>query len=378
MAQKKQSKGKGTDDSAKKKPTKKTTEPQKAAPKKEKSSEGSTKGIGAIGPPGRTAEADVAAEAKATESKGTDTKAADSKSGEINPQYLKDYAQLFETVDAKYHPYLVTVIENPIRNFQGSTVDEFIALITEQGLPVAVAKGVDARDFTKGNTWEQAQMNIMNALLPNPRLLSGILKEAIDKGNTQAVKWFPDSCGNPREIVEVLQPVLKDKNSSNRWWAAVHLSRYAPDTEGLVEVLTEALKSHWVANRLDNSASGMTGRGEAAKSLARLGAKAQSTRDALFEQLNSDKVEPADAAEIAGALNQITGEIDEIMKRLTDVAEKMLTARRGTTLHGGDRELLRTLRHLINRWKEKGKEVEGALAERVAILEKEIQYHLSV
>jgi hypothetical protein len=269
-------------------------------------------------------------------------------------------------------------LKNPIKNFQGSTVEEFIALISEQGLPAAVAKGVDSRDYTKGNTWEQARMNIMNALLPSPKLQAQILKEGIVKGHTQAVKWFPDACGNPREIIEVLQPVLKDKSAANRWWAAVHLSRYAPDSEGLVEVLTEALKAHWIANRLDNSASGLTGRGEAAKALARLGAKAQSTREVLFEQLGSEKVETADAAEIAGALNQITGEIDDIMKKLTEVAERMLTARRGTTLHGGDRELLRTLKHLIGRWKEKGKDVEGALAERVAVLEKEIQYHLSM
>lgn len=371
--QKKQSKGKGTGDSAKKKPTKKT-EPQKAAPENDKSPKGSTGDVTTSGSPAKTAEF---ADAKATESKGAGS-STDGKSGEINPQYLKDHAQLFETVDAKYHPYLITVIENPIKNFQGSTVDEFIALIAEQGLPAAVAKGVDSRDYTKGNTWEQARMNIMNALLPAPKLLSQILKEGIGKGHTQAVKWFPDSCGNPREIIEVLQPVLKDKSAANRWWAAVHLSRYAPDSEGLVEVLTDALKAHWVANRLDNSASGLTGRGEAAKSLARLGIKAQSTREVLFEQLGSEKVEPADAAEIAGALNQITGEIDEIMGKLTDVAERMLTARRGTTLHGGDRELLRTLKHLISRWKEKGKNIEGALAERVAVLEKEIQYHLSM
>jgi hypothetical protein len=362
MAQKKQSKGKGTDDSSKKKPAKKTTEPQKAAP------ESMT----------RDSILDSKETTKTTTKTAEPAKAAETPSGEVNPQYLKDYASLFEAVEAKYHPYLVTIIENPIRNFQGSTLEEFIALIAEQGLPVAVAKGVDSRDYTKGNTWEQAQMNIMNALLPPPKMLAELLKQGIAKGNTQAVKWFPEACGNPRELIEILQPVLKDKNANNRWWAAVHLSRHAPDSEGLVEVLSEALKTHWVANRLDNSTSGMTGRGEAAKALARLGAKAQSTRDALFAELSSETVEPADAAEIAGALNQITGEIDEIMKKLTDVAERMLAARRGTTLHGGDRELLRTLRHLISRWKEKGKETEGALAERVAVLEKEIQYHLSV
>lgn len=377
MAQKKQSKGKGTDDSSKKKKPAGKTEPQKAASKKgDKAQQGATKDVVPVGPPA-SVESEAAQE-KVAEPKTAEAKAAESSSGEINPQYLKDFPELFSTVEAKYHPYLVTVIENPIRNFQGSTVEEFIALITEQGLQAAVAKGVDSRDFTKGNTWEQARMNIMNALLPAPKLLSQILKEGIEKGHTQAVKWFPESCGNPRELVEVLQPVLKDKSAANRWWAALHLSRYAPDADGLVDVLTEALKANWIANRLDNSASGLTGRGEAAKSLARLGAKAQSTRDVLFEQLSSEKVEPADAAEIAGALNQITGEIDEIMKRLTDIAERMLTARRGTTLHSGDRELLRTLRHLISRWKEKGKEVEGTLAERVAVLEKEIAYHLSV
>ena len=117
------------------------------------------------------------------------------------------------------------------------------------------------------------------------------MKKAVDADSTESVKWFADSSGNPKEIEEILVPVLKSDKDKNRWWAAMHLSRHAPDTEGLLEVLLEALKSDWIAMKIDNSSTGLTGKGEAAKALARLDKRAEDAAADLIEQLKKDIIE---------------------------------------------------------------------------------------
>ncbi|MBX9671213.1 MAG: hypothetical protein K2X93_26735 [Candidatus Obscuribacterales bacterium] len=288
-----------------------------------------------------------------------------------------EFSSVLKSIDNKYHDYVNSVINNPIRQFQ-STVDEYIKSIGDHGLPAVVAKAIDARDFTRGNSWEQANMNIMNALLPKSTVLNDLLKQAVAAGSVEAVKWYPEASGNPREIAEVLRPVLNHREAKNRWWAAIHLSKHAPDTDGLVPILTEAAQADWIALKLDNSSSGVTGKGEAAKALGRLGKKASDAAPALYELLDDQRLDSADAAQIASALAAISGDVNKIMSRVLPIAERVLTERRGMIIHGGDRELLTTVRNLLSKWHQSEGERSPVLKEKVALLENEIKYHISL
>lgn len=324
--------------------------------------------------------------AKSTDTKATDTATSNAKtesfsekSGpELDAALRTEFPELFKKIDSKYHEYLTSVTNNPWRQFQKSTVDEYLTSVEEKGLPAAVAAAIDARDYSRGNSWEQANMNILNNLLPRAGLLNDLLKQAVHDGCTKAVKWYPEASGNPKEIIEVLKPVLKSKEPKNRWWAAIHLSRHAPDTEGLVDVLTEAVEADWIALKLDNSSSGVSGKGEAAKALGRLGRNASKAIPTLYKMLDSKTLESADAAHIASALLPISGDVDEIMEHVASIAERVLTAKRGLLIHGGDRELLTTVRSLISKWHQSEKKHSEELTAKIDMLEKEIKYHISL
>lgn len=361
---------------SKKEPAKKDTKSSKTSPKAASADKGKeTK---------PKAEKKTAAE---TKPKAAETQAAASEfptssmekpAVELDPALKSEFPELFKKIDPKYHEYLTSVINNPWRQFQKSTVDEYLASVEEKGLPVAVAKAIDARDYSRGNSWEQANMNILNNLLPRASLLNDLLKQAVADGCRQAVKWYPEASGNPKEIVEVLKPVLKSEEPKNRWWAAIHLSRHAPDAEGLVDVLIEAVQADWVALKLDNSSSGSTGKGEAAKALGRLGKHAAHAVPTMYKMLDEKKLESADAAHIASALLPISGDVDTIMKHVATIAERVLTEKRGLLIHGGDRELLTTVRSLIAKWHQSEGNKSPELKEKIDLLENEIKYHISL
>lgn len=379
--------GKKTDSSKKK-----SSRPSKESAKKEaKSSKSSPKAapggkVKETAPKGTKASKDTktpkdakveAAEPKVTSSEFP-TSTIDKPAVELDPALRSEFPELFKRIDAKYHEYLTSVINNPWRQFQKSTVDEYLASVEEKGLPVAVAKAIDARDYSRGNSWEQANMNILNNLLPRASLLNELLKQAVADGCRQAVKWYPEASGNPKEIVEVLKPVLKSEEPKNRWWAAIHLSRHAPDAEGLVDVLIEAVQADWVALKLDNSSSGSTGKGEAAKALGRLGKGASKAVPVMYKMLDEKKLESADAAHIASALLPISGDVDTIMKHVATIAERVLTEKRGLLIHGGDRELLTTVRSLIAKWHQSEGSKSSELTDKINLLENEIKYHISL
>jgi len=297
---------------------------------------------------------------------------------ELDAALRTEFPELFKKIDKKYHEYLTSVINNPWRQFQKSTVDDYLTSIEERGLPRAVATAIDARDYTRGNSWEQANMNILNNLLPRAGILNELLKQGVEDGCTEAVKWYPEASGNPKEIIEVIKPVLKSKEPKNRWWAAIHLSRDAPDTEGLVDVLTEAVQSDWIALKLDNSSSGMSGKGEAAKALGRLGKSASKAAPTMYGMLENKSLESADAAQVASALLPVSGDVDKIMEKVAKIAERVLTEKRGLLIHGGDRELLTTVRSLIAKWHQSEGKKSADLTAKVDMLEKEIKYHISL
>ena len=289
-----------------------------------------------------------------------------------------EFPELFKKIDKKFHEYLTSVINNPWRQFQKSTVDDYLKSVEDHGLPRAVATAIDARDYTRGNSWEQANMNILNNLLPRAGILNELLKEAATGGCTEAIKWYPEASGNPKEIIEVLTPMLKSKEPKNRWWAAVHLSRHVQDSPVMVDVLIEAVQSDWIAFKLDNSVSGMSGKGEAAKALGRLGKNASKASPTLFKLLDGKTLESADAAQVASALQPISGDTDKIMDKVASIAERVLTEKRGLLIHGGDRELLTTVRTLISKWQQNEGKKSPELTEKVDMLEKEIKYHISL
>ena len=297
---------------------------------------------------------------------------------ELDAALRTEFPELFKKIDKKFHEYLTSVINNPWRQFQKSTVDDYLKSVEDHGLPRAVATAIDARDYTRGNSWEQANMNILNNLLPRAGILNELLKEAAQGGCTEAVKWYPEASGNPKEIVEVMTPLLKSKEAKNRWWAAIHLSRHAPDTAGLVDVLIEAVQADWIAFKLDNSSSGVSGKGEAAKALGRMGKSASKSTETLYKLLEGKTLESADAAQVASALQPISGDTDKIMSKVAGIAERVLTEKRGLLIHGGDRELLTTVRNLITKWQQGEGKKSPEMAAKVEMLEKEIKYHISL
>ncbi|MBX3073765.1 hypothetical protein KF728_04125 [Candidatus Obscuribacterales bacterium] len=372
-------------DSSKKKSSSAPKEPAKKETKKSSSSKSSPKAAPAAKV--KEAKPKSAVKSQAPEAKTSEFQASASEfptstmekpAVELDPALRNEFPELFKKIDPKYHEYLTSVINNPWRQFQKSTVDEYLASVEEKGLPVAVAKAIDARDYSRGNSWEQANMNILNNLLPRASLLNDLLKQAVADGCRQAVKWYPEASGNPKEIIEVLKPVLKSDEPKNRWWAAIHLSRHAPDAENLVDILLEAVQADWVALKLDNSSSGSTGKGEAAKALGRLGKNASKAVPTMYKMLDEKKLESADAAHIASALLPISGDVDEIMKHVATIAERVLTEKRGLLIHGGDRELLTTVRSLIAKWHQSEGAKTPELKEKIDLLENEIKYHISL
>ncbi len=289
----------------------------------------------------------------------------------------EEFPNLPNSVDRKYHPYIASVLNHPIRQFQKSTVDDFVRSIETEGFPEAIAQAIDCRDYVKGNAWEKSRLDIMDQILPTGRNLTEILTDAVALDSTLAVKWFAEASGNPKEISKTLVPMLKSDKDKNRWWAAIHLSRSAPETEGLLDVLLEALRADWIAAKLDHSSSGMTGKGEAARALARLNKLAKGAGESLERELNREEIDAADAAEISGALYHLTGDLEKTLDHVTRIAERILIEKRGTSLHGGDRDLLKTLDRLISKWKSSDKkDKSNKLDKRVELLESEIRYHL--
>lgn len=361
----------GKKDASKKKKSSSASSPKKKAPAQKAPT---TKESGKKSAPAKAPAKSKAASAASVKEFNESSKNAP----QLDAALRTEFPELFKKIDKKYHEYLTSVINNPWRQFQKSTVDDYLKSVEDHGLPRAVASAIDARDYTRGNSWEQANMNILNNLLPRAGILNELLKEAAEGGCTEAIKWYPEASGNPKEIIGVLTPLLKSKEPKNRWWAAVHLSRHVADNPALVDVLTEAVQSDWIAFKLDNSSSGVSGKGEAAKALGRLGKSASKAAPTLFKLLDERNLESADAAHIASALLPISGDTDKIMSKVADIAERVLTEKRGLLIHGGDRELLTTVRSLVSKWQQSDAKKSKEMTEKVDMLEKEIKYHISL
>ena len=89
----------------------------------------------------------------------------------------------------------------------------------------------------------------------------------------KAAKWLPkyvsEDCAIP-----MLTTALQDPEPEVRWWGAIHLSRLAPETQGLVPALVEALHASWYCSARLCWDYSLYGAGEAAEALGHLGALA--------------------------------------------------------------------------------------------------------
>ncbi len=138
-----------------------------------------------------------------------------------------------------------------------------------------------------------------------------LIGDALAEGNaysrTMAAKWLPKYAPDASAI-PLLMSALTDKEAEVSWWAAVHLSRLAPETPGLVAVLVKALNGHWLSSARVCWDFGSYGEGEAAEALGRLGARAMAAVPALIAAIPKlQEYQEYDAQLAARAVWRITG-----------------------------------------------------------------------
>ena len=135
---------------------------------------------------------------------------------------------------------------------------------------------LDAVDYEK-RPWEDDSDVLWIALDYGGPGIFDLMIDALASENAYtrktAAKWFPkylsDDCAIP-----LLTKALQDPEPDVRWWAAIHLSRLAPETKGLVPVLVEALHANWYCSARLCWDYSLYGGGEAAEALGHLGALA--------------------------------------------------------------------------------------------------------
>jgi hypothetical protein len=135
---------------------------------------------------------------------------------------------------------------------------------------------LDAMDYEK-RPWEDDSYVLWLALDNGGPDLADLMTHALASGDantrTKASKWLPKYLAEDSAIA-LLTHVLQDSEAEVRWWAAIHLSRLAPETQGLVALLVEALHANWYCSARLCWDYDLYGEGEAAEALYHLGAAA--------------------------------------------------------------------------------------------------------
>jgi HEAT repeats len=134
---------------------------------------------------------------------------------------------------------------------------------------------LDGEDYEK-RPWEDDSRFLLTASQYGCTSIFSLTAAALTDGNTYArktaAKWLPKYAPED-SAVSLLLSAFDDPESEVRWWAAVHLSRLAPRTPGLVPVLISALNGSWCSSARISWDYGLTGAGEAAEALGHLGAQ---------------------------------------------------------------------------------------------------------
>lgn len=283
-----------------------------------------------------------------------------------------------ESLPESWNEYIESIRNHLSRKFQPTIVDEFLKEVEEKGLPHAIAQAVDSKDFTRGDIWAKSQSDVLTPLLPGNPLLGELVKIAGLEGSTAALKWLPEYVGSSKDQKEILIAQLKSEKPENRRWAAIHLSRLNHDKtdENYLEALKEGLCADWVASKQEHSSSGLSGKGETARAIARLGKEGSSLQDTLAYELEKSNLEAADVAQIASALNQVSQDLELALSKLIIPAENMLNEKRGLGLHQGEKEMLKTLKNFIKLWNQKPSKENKELESKLEFLQREVEYHL--
>ena len=283
-----------------------------------------------------------------------------------------------ESWPESWNEYIESIKNHLSRKFQPTIVDEFLKEVEEKGLPHAVAQAVDSKDFTRGDIWAKSQSDVLTPLLPGNPLLGELIKIAGHEGSTAALKWLPEYVGSSKDQKEILIAQLKSEKPENRRWAAIHLSRINHDKtdENYLEALKEGLSADWVASKQEHSSSGLSGKGETARAIARLGKEGSSLQDPLSFELEKSNLEAADVAQIASALNQVSQDLELALSKLIVPAENILNEKRGLGLHQGEKEMLKTLKNFIKLWNQKPSKENKELESKLEFLQREVEYHL--
>lgn len=283
-----------------------------------------------------------------------------------------------ESMPESWTEYIESTKNHLSRKFQPTIVDEFLKEVEEKGLPHAVALAVDSKDYTRGDIWAKSQSDVLSPLLPGNPLLSELIKKAGLEGSTAALKWLPEYVGNSNEQKEILVAQLKSEIPENRRWAAIHLSRlnYDKTDKSYIEALKEGLCADWVASKQEHSSSGLSGKGEIARAIARLGKDGSCLQESLCVELEKSNLEAADVAQIASALNQVSQDLELALAKLVVPAENTLSEKRGMGLHQGEKEMLKTLKNFIKLWNQKSSKENKELESKLEFLQREVEYHL--
>ena len=146
---------------------------------------------------------------------------------------------------------------------------------------------LDAQDYEK-RPWEDDSSCLMEALEYCDEKLVELIQAALAEGDEYtrrtAAKWLAKYASD--EIAAAAyKPLLQDAQPTVRWWAAVHLSRIAPEAEGLTAVLVEAMKGKWIPSLRVLWCFGLSGMGEAAEALGHLGGKAREAIPDLMDAI---------------------------------------------------------------------------------------------
>jgi hypothetical protein len=150
-----------------------------------------------------------------------------------------------------------------------------------------VVSFLDAQDYEK-RPWEDDSSCLVEAMEYCDEKLAELIQAALAEGDEYtrrtAAKWLakyaPDEIAAP-----VYRGLLRDSQPRVRWWAAVHLSRIAPETEGLTAVLVEAMKGEWMPSARVLWCFDLSGMGEAAEALGHLGNAAREAIPDLMDAI---------------------------------------------------------------------------------------------
>jgi hypothetical protein len=148
--------------------------------------------------------------------------------------------------------------------------DFFLRDLRNGGFICAVVWNINEDDADS----KERRRGAMNRL-PDDSIAWPVIQYVLDNDNSGlrdlACKWVTDYAPDCETAVAVLTKALRRKCPI----AALQLSRLAPDTPGLVDVLAVALGYEWIASNRSSYDYRLGGAGEAALALARLGTTAR-------------------------------------------------------------------------------------------------------